>query len=61
MRPKTYKQTADFLNMPIGTLYALVSEGRIPHIRLGNRLVRFDQDEIERWLAERRRGDSGGE
>lgn len=33
-----------------GTLYALVSRKRIPHRRLGRRLVIFDRAELERWL-----------
>lgn len=35
-----------------GTLYAMVSRKRIPHIRLSSRLVLFDEKEIEKWLKE---------
>jgi excisionase family DNA binding protein len=35
-----------------GTLYALVSQGRIPHIRLGKRIVRFSAKALDAWLAE---------
>jgi excisionase family DNA binding protein len=35
------------------TLASMVHRGTIPYVRLGKRLVRFDEDEIERWLTER--------
>lgn len=50
----TYVETARLLGLPLGTVYSLVSQRRIPHVRLGPRLVRFDRDELERWLAARR-------
>lgn len=49
----TYQELAEHLGLPIGTLYAWVSEKRIPHIRLGGRLVRFRWTEIDRWLRDR--------
>jgi excisionase family DNA binding protein len=33
------------------TLYALVHEQRIPHVRLSGRLVRFRRADLEGWLA----------
>lgn len=45
-----YKGTSQLTGLPTGTLYSLVSRGQIPHIRLGPRLVRFDEDEILKWL-----------
>ncbi len=50
----TYAEASDYLGLPVGTLYAWVSEKRIPHIRLGARTVRFDPAELVRWLDERR-------
>jgi len=38
----TYQQAAEILGLPRGTLYALVHQNRVPHIRLGRRLIRFD-------------------
>jgi excisionase family DNA binding protein len=49
----TYEDTRKLLNVKVGTLYALVSQGKIPHVRLGRRLVRFDRAEIEAWLQQR--------
>jgi excisionase family DNA binding protein len=31
----TYQQAAELLQLPIGTVYAMVSHHRIPHVRLG--------------------------
>jgi excisionase family DNA binding protein len=52
----TYRQAADLLQLPIGTIYAMVSHHRIPHVRLGPRLVRFCRDEIAKWLEVRHVG-----
>ena len=46
----TYDQLSEFLQMPKGTLYALVHQKRIPHIRIGPRTVRFSKQAIEEWL-----------
>jgi excisionase family DNA binding protein len=48
----TYRQLAQRLNAKLGTLYALVSEKRIPHVRLGKRFVRFSRAAIDAWVAE---------
>lgn len=49
----TYAQAAKLLNLKLGTLYALVSENRVPHLRLGRRLVRFSATELLGWLRSR--------
>jgi excisionase family DNA binding protein len=36
-------------------IYARVRSGEIPHLKLGH-YVRFDQDEVLKWLASHRRG-----
>jgi excisionase family DNA binding protein len=46
-----YKEAASFLNVAVGTLYAKVCRKEIPHLRLSGRLVRFDSEEIEQWVA----------
>jgi excisionase family DNA binding protein len=48
----TYDQASKVLNIKTGTLYALVAQNRIPHLRLGRRLVRFSRAELEKWLRE---------
>lgn len=45
-----YSETATFINVKIATLYTLVHQGRIPHIRIGRRFVLFDVDELIIWL-----------
>ena len=49
----TYEQASQLLNIKVGTLYALVSQNRVPHIRLGRRLVRFDRAALQAWLRGR--------
>ena len=46
----TYPQAAALLGVPVGTLYCWVHERRIPHIRLGARLVRFSRTTTLAWL-----------
>ncbi len=46
-----YKQTAELLGIPVGTVYSLVSQNRIPHLRIGPRFVRFSHDDLQAWLA----------
>ena len=43
------KQCADVLRLKVSTIYALVHEQRIPHIKLG-RALRFDPDRIREWI-----------
>ncbi|MGO8693111.1 MAG: helix-turn-helix transcriptional regulator [Rectinemataceae bacterium] len=42
------------------TIYQLSSEGRIPRIKLGGRLL-FDEEEIETWLEQFHLPSSGNE
>lgn len=46
-----YDETADYIGIKKTTLRALVCRGRVPHIRLGGRLVVFDLDAIDEYLA----------
>jgi len=50
-----YQQLAVWLNDSIRHLRRLVSEERIPHIKVGH-FVRFDPAEIAEWLKANRRG-----
>jgi excisionase family DNA binding protein len=49
-----YKEIAEMMGMPIGTIYAWVCRKEIPHIRISAKLVRFDLDEIQKWIEEKR-------
>ena len=45
-----YKTVEAQLGIKIGTLYSMVSQNQIPHIRLGKRHVMFDAQELIEWL-----------
>ncbi len=47
-----YRQAAELVGVPLGTMYAWVNRRQIPHVRLGGRLVRFRREALEAWLAE---------
>jgi excisionase family DNA binding protein len=48
-----YREAAKVTGLPVGTLRALVCRRQIPHYRLGKRIVRFKQSELEQWLRDR--------
>jgi excisionase family DNA binding protein len=45
-----YNEVSKLTGIIKPTLYAMVSEKRIPHYRFGGRLVRFSKIEIENWI-----------
>lgn len=47
-----YKAAAELLGLPIGTLYSMVSRNVIPHVRLTDRIVLFDEDELLKWVKD---------
>jgi excisionase family DNA binding protein len=49
----TYPEVSQLLGLKPGTLYCLVAQSRIPHVRLGPRLVRFSRTALQAWIAER--------
>ena len=49
-----YDETAEMLGLAKGTVYAMVHQNRIPHIRLGRRLVRFDRAELQKFVDDHR-------
>lgn len=50
----SYKEAAARLDVPVTTLRVMVNRKRVPHIRLGTRMVKFDPDELTRWVNARR-------
>lgn len=46
-------EVAEYLGLKPSTIYAYVSERRIPHYKRGH-LVRFREDEIDAWMNETR-------
>ena len=49
-----YDEAAELLGVRRGTLYAWVSQKRVPYIRFSGRCVRFDANELEAWIEEHR-------
>ena len=46
-----YEGLSGYLGLPKATLRARVGRGDIPFLRFGPRLVRFDLDAIDTWVA----------
>jgi excisionase family DNA binding protein len=44
------KEVADYTGLSTHTLYTMVSQRRIPYVKLG-RLTKFDRLELDRWIA----------
>jgi len=47
------QELSDVLSISIETVYAWTSQKRIPYIKMG-RLVRFNMDEVNKWLEKQR-------
>lgn len=45
------KEIEVYLGIPKGTIYNLVSQRRIPFVKIGRRTL-FDLSEINRWITE---------
>jgi len=50
----TVKELSDVINIKTSTLYLWVSQKRIPHIKLGKKVL-FDSSEIEQWMEQHKR------
>lgn len=44
------QEVADYTGLSPHTLYTMVSQRRIPFVKLG-RLTKFDREEIDRWIT----------
>lgn len=49
-----YNQAAEYLAVPVGTLRSMVSQRKIPHVRIAPRKVTFDLADLEAWIAARK-------
>ena len=47
----TYSQLEQHYGIKVATAVSLVREGRIPHVRFGQRFIRFDVEQIDQWIA----------
>jgi excisionase family DNA binding protein len=48
----TIQEVAELTGMAVGSLYHLVSEGRIPVVRLSRRCIRFRLSALHQWWDE---------
>ena len=48
------KELSQRLSVSKFTIYCWVSQGKIPHVKICGRLVRFDPREVETWINEQR-------
>jgi excisionase family DNA binding protein len=48
----TADEAARFLRVPRSTLYELVRSRGLPHIRIGDRALRFTRADLEEWIAQ---------
>ena len=49
----TIEEVARFTSLSVGTLYHMVSQGRIPVVRISRRCIRFRLSELLRWIEGR--------
>jgi len=48
------KELSERTGLSIWTIYELVERKRIPHLRLGSRKIYFMEEDIYRWLEEKK-------
>jgi excisionase family DNA binding protein len=48
----TTDEAARLLRVPRSTLYELVRSRGLPHIRIGERGLRFTRSDLDQWIAE---------
>ena len=50
---------AAYFSVPRSRMYDLIQRGELPAVRIGERSIRVNRKEVERFLAEKRRIDPG--
>lgn len=50
----SYAEATALTGIPHRSLAKRVAAGEVPHVRLGPRTVRFDEEELRAWLEARR-------
>lgn len=45
-------EAAELLHVPRSTLYELVRSRRLPHVRIGERGLRFTRADLQTWVTE---------
>jgi excisionase family DNA binding protein len=46
-------ELSEILGVTKATIYSWTSQNKIPHVKLGNRILKFREDEIREWIAQR--------
>jgi len=46
-------ELSEILGVTKATIYSWTSQNKIPHIKLSKRLLKFREDEITEWIAQR--------
>lgn len=47
-------ECAVYLNVSKHTVYGWISKGKLPHYKIGGKLVRFDLLALERWMERKK-------
>lgn len=47
-------EASEYLGIPANTLRCWCSRKRIPYVKLGERMVRFDRHELDEWFGKQR-------
>jgi excisionase family DNA binding protein len=47
----TVRDVAELLGLSVGSVYHLISQKRIPVVKLSSRCVRFRRSDIDAWIA----------
>lgn len=47
----TVPEAAAFLRLNVKTLYKLIEDGTVPHVRIGERRIRLVRSSLVAWLA----------
>ncbi len=55
----TVPEAAEELRIPRSRCYELIQRGELPAVRIGERSIRINRKELERFLLEKRRVFSG--
>ena len=48
------KEASELTKLSIGTVYSYIYNKRIPYVKVGERKVVFDQDELQKWVEARK-------
>lgn len=48
------KETAKFLGVSLRTIRLLIKQNKIPYVRISQHSIRFDQDDLVKWLESRK-------